>query len=508
VTVSFVPSDVRDEARHARQVWWIAYLVVVTGGLLIAAFARRRVTEPYLAMTLGLLLLLLTGWLIRPRATLYITLLLTAVADQVTVWWFPFVKNLSSRESITYVADAATTSPLDLALFSGAAVSVLRRYANTGRPLARTPLTVPLLVFTGFVVLGFLRGLAANGDPRVAVFEGRPLFYILLVFVIVTNECTERAHLRRALWAIVAGVVVQSLLSIRFAQRLDPADRDAMESLNEHGSTLGHNLVIVTLLALMLFRVRRPVTIMLLAVAAIPVVYVMFLAQRRSGVAALAVGGALLAIALLWRRRRTFWLVTPVFALAIAAYTAAYWTSTSDLAFPAQAIKSVIAPGSASEEDASSDLYRIIEAYNLNFTIRTDPLLGLGFGRAFYRPVPLPDISFFEFYLYQAHNSVLWLWIKVGFFGFVTMFYVFGRTIISGAQRVRSMDIDIDFVLTLAMTLFVVMYGVYTWADISWDARNCVFLGFAIAACTRELEDRDGPPERVRGQPRRARSPA
>lgn len=499
MTASLAPFDVRDQQRHNRQVWWLGYLLVVGGGLLVAAVARRRITEPYLAMTLGVLLVLLAGWLIRPRATLYFTLLLTAVSDGVTLWWFPFVKNLSSRESISYVADSATLSPLDLALISGAAVSALRQYANTGRPFARTRLTWPLIVFTGFVALGFVRGLVANGDPRAAVFEGRALFYIVLVFVIVTNECTERAHLRRALWVILTGVVIQSLLSIQYFHRLDPAVRDGLESLNEHGSTLGHNLVMITLLALLLFMVRRPMTIVLLTLAAVPVVYVFFLAQRRSGVAALVVAGALLAVTLFWRRRRMFWLVVPVLAVAIAAYTAAFWTSTSDIAFPAQAIKSVVAPGSATEADANSDIYRLIEANNLVFTIRADPFFGLGFGRAFYRPFPLPDISWFEFHAYQPHNSVLWFWIKTGFFGFVTMFYVFGRTIMSGAQRVRSMEVDIDFVVTLVMTLSVVMFGVYTWADISWDARNCVFLGFAIAVCTLESRERvDGPPERAK----------
>lgn len=490
MTASLAPLDIRDAARHARHIWWLGYLMVVGGGLLIAALARRQVNEPYLAMTLGLLVLLLIGWLLRPRATLYTTLVLTAVADQVTVWWFPFVKNLSARESITFVADAATISPIDLALVSGVVISVLRRYADTGRLLAPTKLAVPLLVFSGFVLFGFLRGQLAYGDLRVAVFEGRSLFYIMLTFVIVTNECTERAHLRRALWAIIAGVVIQSLLTIQFAQQLDPAQRDAMESLNEHGSTLGHNLVIVTLLILVLFQVRRPVTMALLAFAAVPVLYVLLLAQRRSGIAALVVSGVLLAVALFWRRRRVFWVVTPLLALAIAGYTAAFWGSTSDLAFPAQAIRSIVAPGSTGEADTNSDLYRQLEAYDLNFTIRTDPLLGLGFGRAFYRPIPLPDISVFEFHAYQPHNSVLWFWIKTGFFGFVTMFYVIGKTIMSGAERVRSMDIDIDFVVTLSMTLFVVMFGVYTWADISWDARNCAFLGFAIAVCARGLGDR------------------
>ena len=47
-------------------------------------------------------------------------------------------------------------------------------------------------------------------------------------------------------------------------------------------------------------------------------------------------------------------------------------------------------------------------------TIKAKPITGLGFGQRFYRPFPLPDISFFPFYEYMPHNSVLWIWIKTG----------------------------------------------------------------------------------------------
>ena len=74
--------------------------------------------------------------------------------------------------------------------------------------------------------------------------------------------------------------------------------------------------------------------------------------------------------------------------------------------------------------DASSDLYREIENFDLVYTIRAEPLTGVGFGKPFYQPAPLPDISFFVFYRYIPHNSVLWIWLKMGFVGFVAMFFV------------------------------------------------------------------------------------
>ena len=205
-------SDRTDRPRTGRLAWWAGYTVVVVGGLMIAAIARRRIGEPWLGLSLALVLLLLLGWVLRPRATLYATLFLTAVSDQVTVYWFPFVKNLSSRESISFVADALTISPLDLTLGAGATLACLRHYSRTGRILPRTPLTLPIVVFTVFVVYGYARGLASGGDIRVAVLEGRALFYIGLVFVIATLECTETSHFRHGLYAILAGVTFINLL--------------------------------------------------------------------------------------------------------------------------------------------------------------------------------------------------------------------------------------------------------------------------------------------------------
>jgi hypothetical protein len=480
--------------RHAQQVWWVAYALVVGGGLMLAAFARRRFGEPYLGVSLALILLLLTCWLFRPRATMYAVLFLTAVSDTVTVWWFPFAKNLSSHESISYVADALTISPLEISLYLGFIISTARRYANTGTFIPRTPLTWPVVTFTGFVLLGFMRGLSAHGDLRIAVIEGRALFYIGLVFFIVMNECSEEVHLRRALWAVFAGVMVQSLLSIEFLNRLDPQQRDGRESLTEHGSTLGQGLLVLTLLALLVLGVKAPLTKWLLAIAAVPTLYVFFNAQRRAGVAALVIAGAVLAITLFWRRRRAFWVFVPLLSLMLAAYVAAFWHSDSLLGFPAQAIKGVFDAKSANAKDQSSDLYRTIENYNLDFTIHANPLTGLGFGRAFYRPVPLADISFFQMNAYIPHNNVLWIWIKLGFGGFVSMFYMFGKALLVGADRIRRSVVGIDLVALVTAVCFLVMYLVYSYVDIAWDARNMVFLGLALAICVGPIAARTPAP--------------
>ncbi|MDJ0770833.1 MAG: O-antigen ligase family protein [Ilumatobacter sp.] len=497
------PADVAlhsdDQIRYDRQLWWLVYVVMVGGGLMIAAFARSRITEPFLGLSLAVLVVLVMSWTYRPRATLYITVFLTAISDIATVSWFPFVKNLSSRESISYVADALTISPLDITLIVGFAVTTVTHYARTGRLVDPSPLTLPILVVTMFVVLGFARGVVlSGGDLRVAVLEARPLFYLLLVFSIAVNVCRSPAHLRTALWWVLAGVFVQTLLSIAYYGQLDQGQKDALESLNEHGSTLGHNLIIVTALGLVLLPARAGLARAALLVALVPTVFVVLIAERRAGIASLSIGIVMLLIVLFWRHRRRFWFVAPAVIILTVGYLGVFWNNQGTVGFPAQAVKSVIVPGAATEADQNSDLYRQIEAFDVNFTIKSDPLLGIGFGRPFYRPVPLPDIAVFELNPYVPHNSVLWFWLKTGFFGFAAMFYLFARIIVLGARRLRTMNDGVDVVVTQSALLYAVMFLVYTYVDVSWDARNMVFLGLAAAICAQALPARSpaGPPPR------------
>ena len=462
--------------------WWLGYGVVITGGLAAAYIARRQVTEPWVGLSLVMILLLLLGWIVHPRATLTATLFLTAISDLSTVSWFPFLKNLSSRESISFVADSLSISPAYIVRGTGAALAILRGYAENGTVLPRHPLRWPLVIFTSFVCFGFFRGIVMRGgDLRIAIFEGKALFYILLIFTSAVYAYTEPRHYRLGLVAILAGVFVQSLLSIEYYNGLDPIQRDGLERLTEHGSALGQNLVVLTLLGLVLFAPRRPVVKAVLFTAALPTVYVMLLGQRRAGMATLMVAGLLLAIALFWRRRRLFWTLVPAAGVLAAGYVAAFWNSDSAAALPARAIKSIISPGSSSARDQSSDLYRVVENYNLVFTIRAERVFGIGFGNPFYRPVSLPDISVFEFNAYLPHNSILWIWIKLGFAGFVALFYLLAKAILLGVERVRRVVDPIDLVVAFCATTFIVMFAAFSYVDIAWEARNTIFLGFALA---------------------------
>jgi len=157
------------------------------------------------------------------------------------------------------------------------------------------------------------------------------------------------------------------------------------------------------------------------------------------------------------------------------------------MGFPAQAVKGVVAPEQLGEQDQASDLYRIAENIDVNYTIRTSPIFGLGFGQKFYRPYPLPDISNFEFNEYVPHQSFLWIWIRTGFFGFAAIVYVIGRAVMMGGDRMYRMRDGPDAVIVATALYFVVMYTIYCYVDIGWDPRNMVLLGTALSIVGRPL---------------------
>jgi O-antigen ligase len=217
--------------------------------------------------------------------------------------------------------------------------------------------------------------------------------------------------------------------------------------------------------------------------ALVPCGWMFVLSQRRAAVIALMIGVLMVAV-LIYPRRRfvavSFTLVLIVFG---TAYTAAFWNTTDGIGFGAQAIKGVIAPEQQSLEDQSSDLYRLVEAYDVWYTIRSNELFGVGFGQQFLRPAALPDISFFVFWQYIPHQSLLWIWMKMGIGGFIAMLYLMARTIHHGVRNaIRIQSPNLTSVV-IASVAYVPMYVVYCYVDIGWDARSTVFLAMAIAIC-------------------------
>src|SRR6185436_13694955 len=148
----------RSRARHV-------YFPILALTFVMAAVAFARVPEPF-PIALLVLVLSCVAAFFRPTLGLYVLVFLTMVGDTVTMEWWPFTKNMSSRESIFFVNDQLFLSPLELLAGVTLLAWLIRQIADPTWRFIRGRLFWPIATFTAFVVLGFLRGIASGGDRR------------------------------------------------------------------------------------------------------------------------------------------------------------------------------------------------------------------------------------------------------------------------------------------------------------------------------------------------------
>jgi hypothetical protein len=124
-----------------------------------------------------------------------------------------------------------------------------------------------------------------------------------------------------------------------------------------------------------------------------------------------------------------------------------------------------------------SNAYRIIENINTTFTIKQRPLTGIGFGNKFYIIAPLPDISFFTWWEYITHNSIMWIWMQAGVGAFISLLFLIGMSVIVGVRTLWRMPGGDLSAFALTATLYVVMHFIYAYVDISWEAQSMIYVG-------------------------------
>ena len=462
--------------------WWGMFATLMVFALAAGGIAYVTSDRPF-SVAFVVLVLAVLACVLRPRIGVYVIVSLTLIGDIVTTAWWPFTKNLSSKESILYLTDSVSVNPLEIMLLATTVSWLLQRLVDPTWRFKRGALFTPMMVFTGFVLFGFFRGkFLGSGDTRVALFEGRPLLYLPLVYILITNLLTTRRQYKLLLLLAFSAVAIQSIFSLSYYNSLSDEKREVLESLSEHSATIHMNALFVFFVALLLFKCRKELR-WFVALLIPTVLWAYLLSQRRAAMIALFVGIAVLAAVLFYRRRRMFWLFTPTAVILGVGYILATWNASGALGLPATAVKTVLFPNQLGAADQGSDQYRQIEAYDLWFTIHQQKVLGVGFGQKFLHPAKLPDISFFEFWEYMPHNSVLWIWLKTGFFGFVAMLFLFGRAMQVGARSVLAVRSSEHAAIVIAGVTYVIMFLVFAYVDIAWDVRSTVFLALAFALC-------------------------
>jgi hypothetical protein len=395
---------------------------------------------------------------------------------------------------------------------------VCHRLINRQQVLCGGALLWPFLFYLLCVAGGVLHGLTSGGDLKITVVETRPFWYLFMSYLIACNLVTHKRHLRAFFWIVIIGAGVKGLQGLYIVL------------IVLHGNLAGHReimaheesffFVAFLILVALLWWQRRDRPQLYAALFVLPCVLVALVSnQRRAAYIAFLVG-----VAVAWilvartrheqrrgsagggsmvldrelaplggsraRRRAVARLLGLLVCAGLGAgYVGTFEHSGGWFAEPARAIVSNFQPD---PQDAASNQYRSIEDYDLQYTAKQNPWLGLGFGKPFLTPKRLPDISRLDpYYLYTPHNTVYWVWMRLGTVGFFALWYLLGTIILRGCLAARQLQ---DPYLQLA-AMFVVVITVMEVISASADYqlftfRNVIYLGL-LAGLVTKLPDLD-----------------
>ena len=480
----------------------VALLVGLIGGVSHA--------EPMIfGLITGVLLLLPLIWQ-RPVLSLYILIGGAAVFET-----FPLGFPDSLTDKVPFFQSASSVggpgwiiiSGAELLIILGLGAVAMQRVSLGKTPLKTGPLFLPLAFYMAMVGYGLVQGRAMGGDTLTSFWEARSQIYLILAYMLVVNTIQEKSQLTRLVWILLLGIGLKGVLGTwRYLVTLG-GDTSTVTVIAKNNSILAHEesyffaLFFILALILFLFRSNRA-QLWFTIVAATPVLLAFLANERRASHLILMIGIVMVlpwVYRLLESRRKVILRVAILIMLLGPLYIAATWNTTAKGGEPARAIKSLIAPN---ERDASSNDYREKEALNLKYNIALDPIRGLGYGRPIDFVVPVPYTGdIFIFWNIIPHNSILWVWMRLGFVGFVAFWFLIGRALVSAMVVAKQLS---DPYLQ-SMGVFTVV-ALFTWVVLGAldmglaDFRVSVLIGgiMGLVGLLPQLESkeaRDRPPD-------------
>ena len=357
-----------------------------------------------------------------------------ALTDRIPFFW-----NVNTIFQIYAHADfkGVPLNLFEIFILTAGICSGLRAVYTQNTSLRGGPLLLPIGIYMAFVLVGWVNGMLTGGDFKVSLQEVRSQFYFGLAYLMAVNMIRDRRQLSAILWTVAACAALKGvLLTLRRYVTLHGLPLPD-QGIDAHEEVFFFDCFAALLLALSVFGAYTRLRWAMIAL--LPFVLLGSLAcNRRAGTAAFIVIIPLLVLAAyqaLPARRRLISALSVAGFVLFAGYYVAFQNSDNLLAQPARAIKSQFQPD---PRDASSNAYRDAENADLMATIRSAPLQGFGYGKHMFHAVPIADISKdYEWWDIMTHNQVLWVWMRVGSFGFLAFWMMVAAIIVCAARTVR-----------------------------------------------------------------------
>ncbi len=366
---------------------------------------------------------------------------------------------------------------------------IIQRLMKRQRVLSGGGLLWPFVGFLLCVVWGIIHGLQTGGDYKIIILEVRPFWYFFISYLLAYNLITEKRQIRALFWIIIVGAGVKGLQGTYIYLFVLHGNLEGTNEIMAHEESYFFVAVILLLLLFLLHYRYRPQKRAIQII--LPVVILALVAnERRTDYLALLIGiGVSLGLIFIIKPQVRKRLVVLVVCILIfgAGYVIAFGQASGALGEPARAIISVVNPSSTNARDASSDLYRVYEDADLQYTVKQDPILGWGFGKPFLQPQILPNIlSLDPYYLYIPHNTIYWVWMRLGDIGYLMLWFLFGAAIVRGSLIARKLRDPYLQVVAMFVVAATVMEIIVAYADYQlYFFRNVLYLGLLLGVLMR-----------------------
>jgi O-antigen ligase len=128
--------------------------------------------------------------------------------------------------------------------------------------------------------------------------------------------------------------------------------------------------------------------------------------------------------------------------------------------------------------DSSTDestAWRDLENFNLIYTIRTKPLVGVGYGHGFWEVWPLPQVDYI-LERFIPHNSILGIWCYGGYIGFTGLTLLWVAGVYFGIRAYHHSKAPLDKAAALVCFGTILIYYVQCFGDLGLGTFTGVFL--------------------------------
>lgn len=394
----------------------VGVIMLLTDGNILAA----------LGLVTGVSILLITFYRVDLGFFIFISMVL--LFDQFHIpeahpitYKIDYFKNLKQIPYVPHFS-AGVMNPVELQLVLMLLAWFVAISVRKSTRVQHIPVWGLAVIFFLSLIIALLHGLGTGGTFLPSLWELRALFYFGFLYFFVPQIIQTKSQLEALFWIFIIFITIKALqgaarfIFYGFSFR-------GLETLTNHEDPVFITLLIIFLLSMILLDCKSKQRTALVILFT-PLVLGFFAGQRRAAYAGLFI--SLITFVILLNGHERMILLKAFFPFLIFGiiYCAVFWNSNSKLASPVKLVKSGFTTNKKEDgERYLSNLYRKFERYDLAVTLRTSPVTGLGFGKKYMLPIPLPPIPF-PLRDYIPHDEILWLLIKTGAVGFF-IFWLF-----------------------------------------------------------------------------------